>query len=243
VLAKTPLGRMQVTVRKGLAKGARWTLLPYSAYWRGDTEQDVDAAIRLHGGLRGNSCWDLGTHFGIYTVGMAMAVGPEGEVAGFEPDPVSFERCRLHVEMNSLRCVKLFNAAAGRFEGSAKLIVSQGSGASTSHFAYHDETVSADTETVSVSMIVLDHLIEKAAIRAPQFVKVDVEGHAASALNGARETIAAHHPNLAVSFHGHHERNGVKALLKPLGYRCYSCTGVEIGWDDYPPSGTAFLSC
>ena len=242
-LARTPLGHMPVTVRKGLAKGARWTLLPYSAYWRGHTEEDVDAAIRIHGSLLGNSCWDLGTHFGIYTIGMAMAAGPEGEVAGFEPDPASFKRCLLHVRMNSLRCVKLFNAAAGENEGSAKLILSEGSGASSSHLAYADETVAANAATVSVPIVVLDHLVAREEIRPPQFVKVDVEGQAASALKGARETIAAHRPDLVVSFHGNNEWDGVRELLKPLGYRCYDCAGGESGWEGCPASGTAFFSC
>src|SRR4051794_29366016 len=93
-LGRTPLAYLPVRVRKGLAKGARWTLLPYTSYWRGHNEVDVEAAIQRQGDLRGMTCWDLGTHYGIYTVGMALAVGPTGEVAGFEPDPASYARCR-----------------------------------------------------------------------------------------------------------------------------------------------------
>src|SRR6516165_9447744 len=127
--ARTPLRNLPVRVRAGLAKGARWTLLPHTAYWRGNTEIEVEAAIRRQGDLRGATCWDLGTHFGIYTVGLAMAVGPTGQVVGFEPDPVSFARCQRHVRMNRLGWVKLYNAAVSSTVGSAVLLLHQGTGA------------------------------------------------------------------------------------------------------------------
>jgi hypothetical protein len=47
ILAATPLAYFPVRVRKGPAKGARWTLLPFSANWRkGGGEQDVACALK-----------------------------------------------------------------------------------------------------------------------------------------------------------------------------------------------------
>ncbi|MEQ9370296.1 MAG: FkbM family methyltransferase [Coleofasciculus chthonoplastes F3-SA18-01] len=231
-ITKTSLQYVPVRVQKGLAKGALWTLFPYSSYWRGDTELDVEAAIHLYGGVLGATCWDLGMHFGIYTVGMAMAVGSEGQVVGFEPDPISFKRCQLHVQMNSLSQVKLFNAAVSESEGSSSLILSQGAGASTSHFAYEDEQPHRNTDTVTVQTVVLDKLVERGEIRPPQFIKVDVEGHGAKALSGARQTIADHHPTIVMSFHSKWELDGTREILEPLGYRSFSVEGKELEWSD-----------
>ena len=230
LITHTPIQYAPVRVQKGLAKGALWTLFPYSAYWRGDTELDVEAAIHLHGSVLGATCWDLGTHFGIYTVGMAKAVGSEGQIAGFEPDPISFKRCQLHVQMNSLSQVKLFNAAVSESEGSSSLILSQGAGASTSHFAYEDEQPNTTTDKVKVQTVVLDKLVERGEIRPPQFIKVDVEGHGAKALSGARQTIAAHHPTIVMSFHSQRELDGTREILEPLGYRSFTVEGKEIEW-------------
>lgn len=244
LLVQTPIQNIPVTVQKGLAKGARWTFLPHSAYWRcGGHEPDIEASIRLHGCIRGATCWDLGTHFGIYTVGMAMAVGPEGQVVGFEPDSVSFKRCQQHVKMNSLSWVKLFNAAVSETEGSTTLILTQGAGASTSHLAYESENPNDAPVKVTVFTVVLDKLVEQGEIRPPQFIKVDIEGHGAKALKGASKTLATYHPTIAMSFHSPWEVEGTRELLEPMGYEVFSCEGHEIDWPTSDFYGTAVFRC
>jgi FkbM family methyltransferase len=230
-IRQTPIQYLPVTVQKGLAKGARWTLFPYSMYWRGNTELDVEAAIRLYGSIRGATCWDLGTHYGIYTVGMAMAVGSEGQIVGFEPDPISFKRCQRHIQMNSLSWVKLFNAAVSEFEGSSSLILSQGAGTPTSHLAYEDENPDNDIK-VTVNTIVLDKLVQSGEVQPAQFIKVDVEGHGAKALSGASKTIATHRPTIVMSFHSQWELDGTRSILEPLGYQSFGIDGKEIEWQD-----------
>ena len=242
LIARTPIQYFPVTVQKGLARGASWTLSPYSAYWRGNTELDVEAAIRLHGSIRGATCWDLGTHFGIYTVGMAIAVGSEGQVAGFEPDPISFKRCQRHIQMNSLRWVKLFNAAVSDSVGSSSLILNQGAGASTSHVAYEGEQPDNTIVKVTVQTVVIDKLVEDGKIRPADFIKVDVEGHGAKALLGARQTIAAHRPTIVMSFHSQWELDGTREILEPLGYRSFTVEGKELEWSA-SISHTTVLRC
>ena len=231
LLARTPMQYLPVRVRKGLARGAKWTLFPYSANWRGHTEMDIEAAILHHGSLRGRVCWDLGAHFGIYTVGMAFAVGQEGHVYGFEPDPVSFARCRRHVRMNKLDWVTIFNLAVSDSDGARELLVGPNLGAATSHFAYEDEHQNPDERKVQVNLTTLDSLVESGEILPPDFIKVDVEGHGAKALKGAQRTIAAHLPTMVMSFHSLWERDGTRELLDPLGYRAYGSAGMEMDWD------------
>jgi FkbM family methyltransferase len=230
LITHTPIQYFPVTIQRGLAKGAHWTLFPYSAYWRGNTELDVEAAIRLHGSISGLTCWDLGTHFGIYTVGMAMAVETEGQVIGFEPDPVSFKRCQRHVQMNALSQVKLFNAAVSNVEGTADLLLSQGAGASTSHLAYEDEQPNDKLDREVIQTVILDELVKAGKIRPAQFIKVDVEGHGAKALSGAQQTISASRPTIVMSFHSKWELEGTKEVLEPLGYRSFNVDGQELEW-------------
>src|SRR5450759_75200 len=108
IIAATPMAYFPVRVRTGPAKGAKWTLAPFSYNWRCGGENDLEAGLSRLSSVKGAVCWDFGAHFGIHTVGMAMQVGPAGQVASFEPDPVAFRRLKYHVQKNQLTNVCLF---------------------------------------------------------------------------------------------------------------------------------------
>jgi len=203
---------------------------------------DIEAAIRAHGSVAGACCWDLGAHFGIYTVGMALAVGPTGRVFAFEPDPVSFARCKRHIQMNGLSWVRAFNAAASDAEGTAQLIVSNGLGDSTSHLKYEEETLPIPGSTITIALVSLDTLVDRKEVDPPNFIKVDVEGHAAKALAGARRSIQRMRPTLVISFHSRSELDGSRLALEPLGYSAFESNGAELTWADCLYR-TAILRC
>jgi len=217
VLAATPLGYCRVRVRAGLAKGAQWTLLPFSSYWRlGGAEQDVLAATSYLPTLNGTVFWDFGAHFGIHTVGMAMQVGPTGQVAAFEPDPGAFRRLQYHVEINRLSNVRLFEAAASRTSGRGSLYLPGGKG----------------VDSISVRTIAPDDLVAEGKIRAPHIIKIDVQGHGAEAVAGAINTIRTTLPIIAFSNHSEAERSGIQRLLEPLSYTPVHFDGSSCAWLD-----------
>jgi FkbM family methyltransferase len=228
-LGRSPVGLIPVRIRAGIAKGARWTLLPHSAYWRQGGEGDVDIVAAGLGPLTGQCFWDLGAHFGLYTVGLARLVGPTGQVASFEPDPRSHARCARHVAMNGLDNVRLFRAAVSNRATQQEFIV-PAAGAPFNHLRYEDEPVTAGENIISIETLVLDKLVSDGRIRPPQLVKVDVEGHGAKAVAGALQTITRHHPVLVMSFHSHAEADDTQALLEPLGYRCFENDGRPLPW-------------
>jgi len=230
-LAHTPLQYVPVKVRKGLAKGAKWTLLPLSQYWRGETECEVEAAIKSWGDIKGATCWDLGAHFGIYTVGMALAVGWQGKVCAFEPDPISYKRLARHVKMNYLKWVSVYNYAVSDTERVERLMLLDGAGATTSHFSNEDETFDSTVPFVEAQTVVLDYAVETKQIPAPDFIKVDVEGHGAKALKGAIKTVTGKLPPIVMSFHSTWELNGTRELLEPLGYNAFDAAGERLEWD------------
>lgn len=230
-LARSRLALVPVVVRGGIAKGARWTLFPYTSYWRGVGEQDVASAISRLGIRQGENCWDLGAHFGIYTVGLARRVGPSGIVASFEPDPVAHSRCARHVEMNALKNVRLFRAGAGDIAVQGTLIVSAGLGEPQSHLRFDDEPAPAGERTIPIPLVRLDSLVEVGTIPRPRFIKIDIEGYGAKALSGARNTIKDSQPAIVMSFHSLPELNGSREVLEPLGYRVFDLTGEESCWE------------
>lgn len=219
-LAASPLAYFPVRVRKGPAKGARWTLAPFSYNWRAGGEADLRAGLEKMRCLEGAVCWDFGAHFGIATVGMAMQVGPEGQVVAFEPDPGTFRRLAYHVRINRLTNVCLFPAAASCAGGTMKLITTHGLGSSLSHFQYEDERLDLNSKTMNVPTVAPDDLVRRGEIRPPDIIKVDVQGHGAKALGGSIESIREKRPIIVFSNHSQWELAGTRELLEPLGYLC-----------------------
>jgi FkbM family methyltransferase len=241
-LGHSPLQYWPVTVRAGLAKGARWTAFPFSSNWRIGGEGDVARCVERAGDLRGKSCWDLGAHFGIHTVGLALAVGFDGQVAAFEPDPVAFLKLSRHIRMNRLSYVKPYQAAASDVDGRLELVVAGALGSTVTHAKYEDEKIDADTEVFYSNALRLDTLVSRGEIRLPDFIKVDVEGHGAKAIAGAINAIGKSHPTMAFSLHSQYEWTDTAALLRPLDYRAVDIvTNEQIEWDAYPGSCTVIF--
>lgn len=241
-LQNTPLAQLHVRVRHGPAKGAKWTLLPFSYNWRAGGERDVQRGLSCLGDLAEKVCWDFGAHFGIHTVGMAMLVGPTGQVASFEPDPVAFRKLSYHVRINGLANVQLFQAAASEETGHKQLIIHQHAGSSCSHFRYEDELVPEATVSIDVEVIAPDELVAEGRIRLPDLIKVDVQGHGASALKGSINSIRDSRPLILFSNHSSWELAGTRELLSPLGYRAYSPDNGSVDWQ-LSNYDTAVLRC
>jgi FkbM family methyltransferase len=207
-----------VRVRSGLAAGARWTLYPWSSYWRGTQEPAMHRVFLEFGDITGWSCWDLGAHYGIYSIGLARRVGPTGEVAAFEPNPLSYARLVRHRDMNGLTWLKLFNAAISDTTATRELYTYGELESTSTHLPYEDEKPSAATKPVSVQTLALDELVAAGKIKPPRLVKVDVEGHGHHAIAGAIKTIGASRPVIIMGFHSSLELEGTRRLLTPLGY-------------------------
>ena len=217
-LRRTRLCYWPVRVKAGVAAGARWTLYPWSAYWRGGFEDELQRELIGLGDISGWCCWDLGAHYGLYSVGLARRTGPTGQVVAFEPNPLSFARLERHRRMNALTWLKPVAAAVSDSPGTAEFYTYGELESTTTHLPYDGETRSAHCAPVSVRLLRLDDLVATGEIRAPNFVKIDVEGHAHKALAGARATVASSRPILIVAFHSDLEARGVHDVLDPLGY-------------------------
>jgi FkbM family methyltransferase len=203
----------------------------------------MTAALKISGRLKAGSCWDFGAHFGIYTVALAMEVGESGQVAAFEPDPISFRRLERHVRMNHFTNVKLFNLGVSDRSSQADLIVSNGKGSVFSHFRNEDEKVDSNTSRVKAHTIAPDLLVEKGELKPPDFIKVDVQGHGKRALKGSILSIGKKLPIILFSCHSKLESEGIKELLTPLGYEVFDTQGSRLGWDFFesPWNQTAIL--
>ena len=154
-----------------------------------------------NGRIEGWNCWDLGAHFGLYSVGLARRVGPGGQVAAFEPNPLSFQRLARHRRMNRLSWLKIYPFAASASSGEAELFTYGDLGSTTTHLPHDGEARTDDIAPVVVRKVRLADLVANGELRLPQFVKIDVEGHGHRALAGMRKTLAATRPLIVAALH------------------------------------------
>lgn len=224
------LGHLPVLATAGLLRGAWWTAYPCSAYWRGTHEPATQLAFRRLLPAGGEAAWDLGAHFGFYTVALARAVGATGEVAAFEPSPASYRKLVRHVALNRLRQVRCFPAAVSNLDSERQFVQNQGSTAATAHLPYPGEVVAAGENCCTVRTCRLDDLVETGRLRPPSFVKLDVEGHGKEALCGARRTITKARPVMLLSIHSPQELAGIRSHLEEIGYAPESLEGRPVAW-------------
>lgn len=224
------LGHLPVLATAGLIRGAWWTAYPCSAYWRGTHEPATQLAFRRLLPARGEAAWDLGAHFGFYTVALAWAVGSTGQVAAFEPSAASYQKLARHVALNRLRQVRCFPAAVSDSNSERQFVQNQGSTAATAHLPYPGEVIAAGEKCCTVHTCQLDELVETGRLRPPSFVKLDVEGHGKEALCGAMRTISKVKPVMLLSIHSPQELAGIRSQLEDKGYEPESIEGRPVAW-------------
>jgi FkbM family methyltransferase len=169
----------------------------------------------------GDCCIDVGANLGYYTISLAKWVGPRGLVVAFEPFPGNFAILKKNVYLNQLQNVTLEPSALSNCSGSIQLIhgVEDKFSATPSVGGY---AVKGDRVSVNVQGYRLDDYTAGLG-RAPNFIKIDVEGAELAVLEGARRTLAAFQPILLVEIHGWgtDESEKVLRVLSELHYDTY----------------------
>jgi FkbM family methyltransferase len=155
----------------------------------------------------GDVVYDVGANVGFFTMLAARLVGPAGSVVAFEPFPPALTALRRHVALNGLQNVRVEPAAVSRQAG-------------VGAFSGHEQITMghlADQGELKVELTTLDEAVRKAG-RAPDLLKIDVEGAERDVLEGGRSMLEGHGPVVVLSTHGSESHAVCCALLEGLGY-------------------------
>jgi len=201
---------------------ARFLYRAWKARFRGERAEIRALLARLG---PGDTAVDVGANKGAYLHWMRRAVGPDGSVIAFEPQPglasyLEDVRARMRWENVSIREVALSDSAGRRllhvpgWENSpgASLEALEAAAAKARGGGVRDREVAVDT---------LDAQLEGSG--AIRFVKVDVEGHELAVFRGAERTLSTSRPVLLFECESRHlagrSPHEVFAFLKRFGYR------------------------
>lgn len=181
-------------------------------------------------GLVGPGDWaiDVGASVGAVSGQLCARVDASGCVWAVEPVPRNVDRLEQLRDMNGLAQLRVFPLALSSHSGSAMLSLPEDAASGYASF-----TASwLEGEHVEVATRPLDDLVEedRPAGRLG-LIKLDVEGHEAAVLEGARRTLSAFAPPLYCEFNDVVLRDSgssaseLLAHLQGLGYR------VAPGWE------------
>jgi FkbM family methyltransferase len=182
------------------------------ARFGGSREPEIALLSRYVG--PGDTVVDVGAHKGVWTWHLARRVGRGGRVLAFEPQPdlaAFLVRAFARTPQVTVETRALSDAA-----GEATLTVPVWG---TTAMAGHATLEGSGRQGLTVPLVPLDDFD-----LAPTFVKVDVEGHEAAVLRGARRTVARHRPTLLLEIDRRGtdraaQREQVVALVAEAGYR------------------------
>ncbi len=146
----------------------------------------------------GMTVYDVGSHFGYFSLLASEIVGPSGRVFAFEPTAGTFNVLQENAaRRENISCL---NMAAYRETGELTFL-DQGLNQSALNFIVgqeqlESESASATAKLIKVPAVKLD---EFAAERGyPDFIKIDAEGAEAPILEGMTEIIRRVHPGIGL---------------------------------------------
>jgi FkbM family methyltransferase len=131
----------------------------------------------------GQTVLDIGANIGYYTLIAAKLVGPGGKVYAFEPDPDNFALLKRNVAANGYANVVLVNRAVSDKNQTARLFINKTN--KGDHRLYDSKD---GRPSIPVQTIRLDDFFEKLDKKI-HFIKMDIQGSEARALNGMKGLI------------------------------------------------------
>ena len=234
--------RYRLPVKATLGNGQRiWVplndLIGETIYKSGYYEPDWVAIIQrlLEPGM---VFFDVGAHIGQYTLLASEAVGSEGQVHSFEPDPDTYWFLDASVHLNRLRNVKSHCVALSTEPGTKSLYLAPVSSLGDSSLAPPKGYVGV-TRTVPCTS--LDAYVATHRVPRVDLMKVDIEGAELDLVRGGRELLGGHEkPLIVMEFEETRQRafgTSCRLLAEALRAHGYTLlTGAGARWHSYTPS-------
>jgi FkbM family methyltransferase len=202
-------------ILRGPLAGKKWLLASRINFFLGSYEPEQTQAFQRI--IRpGDIVFDVGAHYGYYTLLSSALAGSKGKVFAFEPSPGNIPHLKKHLTINQCNNVEVLELALSDHQGTARFDNHAGSG--TGHLSPEGG--------VEVAVSSMDALSSRLPL--PNVVKIDCEGAEVEVLKGAEKIIQVGKPAIFLSTHGDDLKQTCFSLLDSWGYQ-----SERIHGDDY----------
>lgn len=174
----------------------------------------------------GDTLIDVGANHGSFAIAASHLVGPGGCVVAIEPQPQLAEAVRRSLQANASSPYQVYATAVGDRAGVIDFFRPQCTSGSAGLYADHSATHGYSRLSVSIKLI--DQLLDWQKLPGKILIKLDVEGSEYACLQGAIDLIQTRKPNLMIEVHpktlaisGQSEQD-LMQLLSKLDYDSYS---------------------
>ena len=168
------------SIKKVLASGEPW-------------EYETDQVIYQYT-KSGTVALDIGAHIGTHTVALSRAVGADGVVIAFEPNPKIYRELCMNLILNGCTNVIPVQCALGDHDGQVGLLTP---------VAYNEGGTYVVTD--GGGLVALRKL-DDFGLQNISFIKMDVENYEEMVLAGGEETIMASRPVIFLEIQGNGEQ-------------------------------------
>lgn len=143
----------------------------------------------------GHCVFDVGANVGYHALVFAKLVGTTGEIHSFEPFPKTFDRLQTNIKLNNISWIHAWKLGLGNHDG-ITIGINQSGNNPGAFFLMNPVHMTA--KGIKVEITKIDTFIARHQIRAPDLIKIDVEGYEVAVLKGGQRTIERHHPVIMV---------------------------------------------
>jgi FkbM family methyltransferase len=227
----------QVGYRTNIELRPGWSILCHPASYRmaySAQTRDPEQVAEFDGFVAncnfGMVLFDIGAHFGIFSLAALHFGGPNSRAVAVDPSPRALHMLKRQARMNNvLNRLTTIQAAVGSGTGNLAM-VSTGVKGSDYFLAPIDHP---ESELIHVTELTIDELTGTTGL-TPTHVKIDVEGFEAKVLRGGHCLFTKYAPVLFLELHTKIicERNSDPEeslhLLKGFGYRLFTSEGHPV---------------
>jgi FkbM family methyltransferase len=172
---------------------------------------------------KGAVVWDIGAHVGYHSLGFAAR---GASVVAFEPNAANIERLRLNVDRNANLAPRIKIVSCAVSDSDGEMVFKQSDDLRGQSMGGHlDKALPplnpadyAKFKTTVVPTVKIDTLIESRGEKAPDIIKIDVEGAEELVLRGAERTLRDRSPVLLMEIHHICLMYSVQNFLNQQGY-------------------------